>query len=186
MAIIHSNRPLLLITLLTFVSQLAVTSQADVVTRNVDVVLDGESFNLDLDLDGTPDFRFSDMSTSATVTALGYNLIFVDYYGPLVFSPGDAVGSQSALMLSTTELYGQSSGAFEEVGSTGFIGLRLSSGSSDDVFFGFAEITRGSTIIGIVGFENSPNTPALIPVPEPSTSLFIGCLALVGVVRRSR
>lgn len=108
-----------------------------------------------------------------------------------VFADGETVGPDlpSYGWGGLRELYFDDSGPFAEVGTTGFVGLRLFDNDSSEAFFGWAEITRGSVTVGSIGFQSTADTAAMInssAVPEPSSLGFLGLAAFILVRRRRR
>ena len=85
----------------------------------------------------------------------------------------------------SVHLYGAENSPFNELGSTGYIGLGVRD-DNEDVRLGWAEITRGSTIIGRVGYQTTPGRGALINVPEPSALAWLSVCVVSVVTRRRR
>ena len=183
---------------------------AGLVLRTINVELNAsaiESYDLDVDLDGTTDFTFTSAFVPDPVVAAGFNTI--DFpFGlnnavvidtrtgdgfPTVsrLAAGDIVSSantfsapaldQGNLTFFTT--FDPPSGNF--AGQSGFVGLRFD--RFGDTTFGFAQVTvnaMDATVnplgltIGTVGFNNLPGQPATVTVvPEPS-SFFLGACGL--------
>lgn len=90
---------------------------------------------------------------------------------------------------------GESFGPFAEIGSTGFIGLSLFNPDTDETNFGFLEVTRGSLLLGTLGFQTAPDQGAQIgeasgdmgavPLPAPLALLGFGLIALFSLRRRA-
>lgn len=114
-----------------------------------------------------------------------------------VFESGDTVIGAldfTGQTRSRAILYDGAIGGFGETGATGFVGLQLVD-ELERFFFGFAEITRGSITVGIVGFETEANVGALVPlgsvaVPVPPSLAFMAFgafgLAAAGWRRRKQ
>ena len=146
-------------------------ASAGLITSRIGVTADNEVFTIDLNDDGLDDFAILDQDGPASISYIGIEqgavLGSLTSEEPLLFSPGDTISPQSSV---SPRAQADLSGVFPEVGSTGFLGLSLERG--DEVTFGFLEITRGSTILGLVGYQTTPGAGATIPVPEPNSRLF--------------
>lgn len=185
------------------------TADAALITRNVNVTLDAsafQTFNLDLDLNGSTDFTFNtsfappDGSANVKVP-LGSisNGVVIDavtgdgFPSASRLAVGSAVGPASlfsdlndqANLFSS--IFGTDSGNFG--GQSGFIGLRFDAAGGP--LFGFAQVSVNGLnsadpfdlIIGAVGFNNVAGQAFAIPsavvaaVPEPGS---LSLLALAG------
>ena len=160
---------------------------------------------------GTTDFPFLDVDGPAVATVGELNPFFGgvfvagDSFFAETFLPGDIVGGPEGdfFLAPGADLFFGSSGPFAEPG-TGFIGLALLPRILEDppqnqdppqepdfdIFFGFAEITRGSITLNSIGFQNTANTGAQIPSPVPLPAT-LGLLAagyggLLALRRRKR
>ena len=142
-------------------------AQAAVVTRDVGVTLDAsdiETFDLDLNLDGTNDFTFTAAFVPDPFFNVGFDTIDVERGNSFVIDGPTFDGfptvsrleqGETVLTVSDENLFSQSndqgnlafllgsdlSGNFE--GQTGFVGLRVNLGTSQmpSFLFGFAEVT---------------------------------------------
>ena len=176
---------------------------ASFVTRNVNVTLNAgniESYELDVDNNGTPDFKFTAALALDPNLSVGFDVVDFPFGGNngVVIDGSVSNGFPTATRLaagntvSATNTFSSASfdqgnlffftsfdppsGNFE--GRTGFLGLRFDSPSG--TLFGFAQITVNSLTapvnplgltIGTVGFESAPGQPITIPVPEPGSAL---------------
>lgn len=168
-------------------------AHAALITQDINKTLDKSSFKLDLDQDGKFDFQIRDKGNSAEISKQGLGKVFQDINnGPdaHVFSAGGEVDGTVGSESSFARLYSGSSGPFGTIGATGFVGLSLEKNGS--THYGWVEITRGSTIVGQAGFQNTAGAAAPIPsaVPEPAISslalLASGAAGLVGLRRRKK
>lgn len=166
-------------------------ANAELVVRDLNTTLSGEEFAFDLDQDGVNDFLIIDSGDQSTIVGLGQDTasVFVGESNPmpLVFSAGSVVDGKIGFpSLESVGLYGPGGGAFSSIGSNGFIGLSLTSKDEPrEVNFGFVEITRGSTILGQVGYQTTPGAGASIPVPEPAAAAVL-LAGLTGLLTRRR
>ncbi len=188
-------------------------AEASLVTRNVNVTLNAanfESYNLDLDLNGTSDFTFTAAFVPDPVLSVGFDTIDVprsnSFDNAVVVEKTTGDGFPTASLLTPGATVSDSStfsfpfdqsnlyynitiepptGNFE--GRTGFVGLRFDRG--DDILYGFAQITVNplddpldplGLTIGLVGY-NDVAGQAVQVVPEPS-SLALTCLGGFGVL----
>ncbi len=210
----------LCLTLLTAVG-LSVPSQpakAALVIRNVNVTLDAaipDSFDLDVDLDGTIDFTFTAAFVPDPFLSVGFDVVdfpFASNNGVVIDAPtGDGFPTASLLGLGGTVSGSNdfSSASFDQGnlffftsfdppsgnfgGRTGFVGLRFD--GPGGILFGFAEVTVNALdapanpldlTIGRVGFNDVPGQAAQIgAVPEPATLMVFGVAAL-GLLAASR
>lgn len=158
------------------------SSDAELVVRRIDVVLDGTDYVLDLDQNGTNDFVISDSGpdSSTITTANNSARVFgrIDKSSPLLAKALSTVdGSLGDQIQGQLFLYGADGSPFDAEGTTGFIGLSLVIEETETTNFGFLEITRGSTILGAVGYQTQANVGATITIPEPATGMvFVGGL----------
>lgn len=195
------------------------TADAALITRVVNQKLtaipDGpnQQYDLDVDLDGTPDFTFTTIigipadPTFASFSVIDFpfgtqNAAVVDAGGgggfPTVsrLGGGDVVSAGSLFSgpndqgnLFFVTAFDPPSGNFE--GRSGFVGLRFESGGR--LYYGFAQVTLNrlfaptdplALTIGLVGYESVAGAPAAV-VPEPASVLLAGvALAALGVRRR--
>lgn len=205
-------RSLGVITLMASITFASTTASAGLVLRNVDVTLDAsqlQSFDLDLDLNGTVDFRFTSAFVPDPLFPVGFNVVdfpFGSNNGVVIdgvvadgfptisrLQLGDVVSGASLFStasidqgnLSFFTAFDPPSGNFEE--KTGFVGLRFD--RPNGTTFGFAEITVNSSLapinplgltIGLVGYNDVAGAGVTISaVPEPS-SLSMACIGLGG------
>ena len=146
-------------------------------------------------------FDGSNSTVSLNSNGIGANTIALSSTAPtnpaMRFEAGDTVGPAATYgangLSPTVALL-----AFEELniggwsgGNTGYLGVQFEIDGENH--FGFARViwTPGDpspssvAIIDQIGYETDPGVGALIPVPEPSTSLF-SALAVLGMLRRRR
>ncbi len=194
-------------------------AMASFVTRNVNVTLNAanfESYNLDVDNNGTTDFTFTAAFSSDPVVSVGFDVVDFQFgTNNAVVIDGVSNGFPTATLLvegntvSSANTFSRPafdqgnlfffvsgdppSGNFE--GRTGFLGLRFD--RPEGTVFGFAQITVNSRTalvnplgltIGAVGFESAPGQPVTIPVPEPGSAMamLIGLCGLVPAAWRYR
>jgi len=102
------------------------------------------------------------------------------------FEPGDIVDGMDFLTNSNFgNFYDPFGGEWASVGETGFLGWR--SGGAGAYTYGWLEATRGSLILGDLGYNSTVNAGAPIPAPAPATIALIGLgLAGIGYQRRKR
>lgn len=195
------------VTLVTALSWLNPPAQADVITRNVGVTLSAaniDSYNLDVDLNGTTDFTFTAAFVSDPFLSVGFdvvdfpfgsnNSVVIDF--PTIngfptasrLQIGDVVSAANTFALASFDQgnlffftsFDPPSGNFN--GQTGFLGLRFD--RPDGAVFGFAEITVNSLdaelnppdlTIGQVGFNDVAGEPIRISaVAEPASLMIFG------------
>lgn len=179
---------------------------AGLVLRNINVELNAsaiESYDLDVDLDGTTDFTFTSAFVPDPFVAVGFNTIdfpfglnnavVIDMQTgdgfPTVsrLAVGDIVSAANTFSTPTFDQgnltfftsFDSPSGNFE--GQSGFVGLRFDRGGGTT--FGFVQVSVNAMNaavnplglkIGTVGFDTVPGQPATVTaVPEPS-SFFLG------------
>lgn len=165
---------------------------AELILRDLDVVLEGDGLRIDLNQDGVPDFDvFDNVGEGSSITVVnGDASIFVDPNDPVasprVLGPGDRVDGESGFRTPfAVQLWSRLGGVFEQAGDTGFLALALGGPSSGESTFGFLEITRGSTIVGQIGYQTTPGVAAVIPIPEPA-GLAIASIALAAAAAGRR
>ncbi len=183
------------------------TAQATVITRNVNVSLNAtnlESYDLDVDLDGTNDFKFSATLIPDPLLPVGFDVVDFPFGGNngVVIDAAVINGFPTASFLNAGDLVSPSnifsqasfdqanlfsftamdppSGNFE--GKTGFIGLRFD--GNGGIFYGFAQVSvnaRTASInplgltIGTVGYNNVVGQSVQVPeVPEPTSLVVFG------------
>ena len=192
---------------------------AGLVLRNINVELNAsaiESYDLDVDLDGTTDFTFTSAFVPDPVVAAGFNTIdfpfglnnavVIDAQTgdgfPTVsrLAVGDLVSSASTFSTPTLDqgnltfftTFDSPSGNF--AGQSGFVGLRFD--GVGGTTFGFAQVSVNAMDaavnplglkIGTVGFNNVLGQPATVTaVPEPSSFLLGACGVGLFSLARSR
>ena len=180
-------------------------AEAGLIVKNIDqAVVIGGSLLFDLDGDMTNDFlidvflqkgsevaSFEGIQTAAVPT----NTIGGALVGgfAIKLSEGDSVNNSffdgsSGVARSFVDGYNDNTGPWGAIGAHGFLPLRIESNGAN--FFGWVELTRGSLTLGQVGFEDTPNTAALIPttptVPSPGSLALLasGAIGLLGMRRR--
>ena len=181
--------------------------QAGIVTRIVNATLNAtnlDTYDLDVDLNGTNDFKFSAAFAPDPVLPVGFDVIdfpFGGNNGVVIDSfVGDGFPTVSRLsagsVVSSANLFSSASfdqgnlfsfvalepptGNFE--GQTGFIGLRF--GRPEGIFYGFAQVSVNSRssgtnplglTIGTVGYNDVVGQSAQITaVPEPTSLMMFG------------
>ena len=186
-------------------------ASAALITRNVNVTLNAgniESFDLDVDLNGTVDFTFNAGLVLDPVVSVGFDTVdfpFGSNNGVVIDSatsdgfptasrlaPGATISSanifssasfdQGNLFFFTS--FDPPSGNFG--GQTGFLGLRFDRAGGP--VFGFAQITVNELAasvnplgltIGVVGFENVAGQAVRISVvPEPASLALLSACGL--------
>ena len=188
-------------------------SKADPITRNVNVTLNAlnvESFDLDVDLDGVIDFKFTAALVPDPVLSVGFAVVdfpFGSNNGVVIDRPtfdgfptasrlaaGDTVSSAATFSLASFDqgnlffftTLDPPSGNFG--GQHGFVGLRFD--RAGGTVFGFAEITVNDLnapvnplglTIGTVGYDDVPGRAVVIPTAVPEPcSLVVLLLGLCG------
>lgn len=178
-------------------------AMASFVTRNVNVTLNAanfDSYNLDVDNNGTTDFKFTaalaldpDLSVGFDVVDFPFgsnNGVVIDGSVSNGFPTATRLAADNRVSAANTfssasfdqgnlfffTSFDPPSGNFE--GRMGFLGLRFD--RPEGTVFGFAQITVNSRTalvnplgltIGTVGYETVPGQPVTIPVPEPGSML---------------
>ncbi|MDG3004581.1 PEP-CTERM sorting domain-containing protein [Paludisphaera mucosa] len=177
------------------------TARAELIIRDVNVTLNAaaiESYDLDVDGDGTTDFTFTAAFAPDPALTVGFDTVDVprsnSFNNAVVVDQTTGDGFPTASLLALGDVISSSSlfsfpfdqsnlfftitiepatGNFE--GRTGFIGLRFDRGN--DVLYGFAQITVKplddpvdplGLTIGFVGYNDAAGEAAQI-VPEPSS-----------------
>lgn len=178
------------------------TAQAGIVTRNLGVTLvaaNVESFDLDVDLDGTIDFTFTAAFVADPIVSAGFDVVdfpFASANGVVIDAvSGDGFPAASRLAvgdtISETSLF--SFAAFDQGnlffftsfdppsgnfgGAQGVIGLRFE--SAGGTRFGFAEVAVNALDAAVdplnltilrVGYEDAPGAAiSIADVPTPSS-----------------
>ncbi len=166
-----------------FTSQQA---EAELVLRTINQTLSGAELAIDLDQDGNNDFTIIDDGVGSSqivpINQTDFSVLLGGNGSPNKFSLGDSI-DDTAGVSGNGLIYifgGQSPSAFEEPGSTGFIGLSQIDPERGTTF-GFLEITRGSTILGTIGYQTTPGASAIVSVPEP-TSLAVLAIGMFGAL----
>jgi hypothetical protein len=192
-------------------------AQASLITRSVNVTLNAanvEMFDLDVNLDGATDFRFTAAFVPDPDFSVGFVVVdfpFASGNGVVVDSAtGNGFPTASRLQVGNTVSAAQTfsgpndqgnlffftpfdlpSGDFE--GQTGFLGLRFD--VAGGTLYGFAEVTVNSLnapdnplglTIGTVGFSDTPGQPAQIAVVSEPGSLALVGIGVLGLLVRVR
>ncbi len=193
--------------------------QAALITRNVNVTLTAanlESFNLDLDQNGSTDFTFNATLVPDPTLTVGFDV--VDF--PFASNNGLAIDSLSAdgfplasllaegTVVSPSQLYSRAS--FDQgnlfftntldpatgnfLNRTGFVGFRFD--RPDGTNYGFAQVTVNDLnaavnplglSIGVVGYNDVAGQSIQITgIPEPTSLTLIGTGILVAAFRSRR
>ena len=166
-------------------------ADAELVIQNFNQTLSGSSLLIDLDQDGNVDFSVTDDIVKSSIMGSGLNGSQVFLAGKSVFVETFAAGEQVDGTIGFADFNGQlfngALGPFSTIGASGFVGLSLCDGVSS-YNYGWLEITRGSTTVGRVGYQTTPDVGATIPVPEPSslTMLAIGVSGIAALRRRRK
>lgn len=86
-----------------------------------------------------------------------------------VFDEGAAISKASGPFNDIGFFYIADNGEFADIGDTGFIGLFVSvfDGEEQNIYYGWAEATRGSLEVSRVFFQDERNEPAAIPITDP-------------------
>ena len=162
-------------------------AEAELVLRNINQTLSNSELAIDLDQDGNNDFTIIDDGAGSSqivpINQTDFSVLLGGNGTPNKFSVGDSIDS-SAGVSGHGLIYifgGQEPSAFEEPGSTGFIGFGITDPELAEPNFGFLEISRGSTIIGTIGYQTTPGAPAIVSVPEP-TSLAVLAIGMFGAL----
>jgi hypothetical protein len=178
----------------------AVPAQAALVTRVVGATLNAaaiESYDLDVDLNGTIDFTFTAAFVPDPVLSVGFDTVdvpFASTNGVVIdaatldglptaslLAPGAVVSAASLFSFGSNDqgnlfffIEGETpTGNF--AGRTGFLGLRFE--SAGGIRFGFAEISVNALdaigdplglTIGLVGYEDVPEGAAVVPAAVPA------------------
>lgn len=213
----HSSRFILLA--IVAVCATGQYAHADLVFRNVNVTLDAsqiESYDLDVDLDGTIDFTLTSAFVPDPDLPVGFNTFDFPFAGnngvvidaqtndgfPTItrLSLGDIVSGSHLFSSASFDqgnltfftAFDPPSGNF--LGQSGFVGLRFD--RPGGTVFGFAQISVNAMdaptnplglSIGIVGYNDSFGGPAAITaVPEPSSMLMAAAFLAIASVRSRR
>ena len=193
-------------------------AQAALITRNVGVTLTAEnieSFDLDVDLNGTTDFTFTAALVLDPVLSVGFDVVVfpfgstngvvIDAFtadgfpAASILGAGDTVSDADAFAVASFDqgnLFFFVSGeppTGNFLGRTGFLGLRFDRPGGS--VFGFAQITVNDLdapinplglTIGTVGFNDVPGQPAQITaVPAPASVTFLG-VSMLGLLAARR
>ena len=184
-------------------------------TRNVNVTLNAgniDSYELDVNLDGTTDFTFTAALVLDPNLSVGFDVVdfpFGGNNGVVIDTPtingfptasrlavGDTVSAANVFSLASFDqgnlffftTFDPPSGNFE--GKTGYLGLRFD--GPGGIFYGFAQITVNALnapinplglTIGTVGFETVAGQPVQI-TPEPTSLTLVGIGGIVLLVAR--
>ena len=213
--LIRFNRATLIVPLVLI--SLTRYANCGLVTREVNVTLNAaniESYDLDVDLNGTPDFTFTAALIIDPFLSVGFDVVdfpFGGNNGVIIDTPtingfptasllmvGDTVSAGDTFSLASFDQgnlffftsFDPPSGNFED--QSGFLGLRFD--GTGGIFYGFAQITVNGLnaldnplgiTIGTVGFNDTPQGPAVATtVPEPSSILLIGMGGLLAACWR--
>ena len=194
----------------------AQTADGDLVFNNGDanfggVAVDGSSFDIDFDEDGTNDFTFFNSAASGTYAAQGGVGIEYGATGAGVWATNvDSFASAGASSQSVdATLSFQSAGYFAigtdgqfAPGDTGFVGLQFTL-ANGDVHFGFAEIlmstdvdaagdpTNAFTVLNyawndMAGVAAHFEQPSAVPEPGSLSFLALGASGLALLRRRKK
>ena len=189
-SLIHNkiiNRLFIAVVLTAICSLGTQQAEAELVLRNINQTLSGSELAIDLDQDGNNDFTIIDDGAGSSqivpINQADLGVLLTPEGTPVQFSLGDTIDSDSGIR-SHGVIYifgGQNPSAFEEPGSTGFIGLSLKDNETETPFLGWAQISRGSTIVGAVGFQTTPGASVIVSIPEP-TSLAVLAIGMFGAL----
>ncbi len=194
-----------------FFSALSFPAQSALIERNVNVTLNAqniESYNLDVDLNGTTDFTFTAALVLDPLLAVGFDVVDFPFGGnnsvviDMATSDGFPTASRLAAGNTVSEANIFSSASFDQgnlffftsfdppsgnfEGNTGFLGLRFD--GTGGPLFGFAEITVDSLnsldnplglTIGRVGYNDVPGQSVQIAAVVPEPGSLP--VALVGL-----
>jgi hypothetical protein len=177
-------------------------ANAALVVTDINVTLpqDGNFNFLDINLNGdaTIDFRLQTSSSDLiqiqdrTTTKNPFISVvdFTDLY-PSMLGAGDTV---DANWFNGTNGFGNSfgnlvdssgNGPWSAIGAHGFIGLKLDLG--EGIHYGWLEVTRGSAIVGQMGYQTTANAGAsIVPLPASLPLLASGFAGLMALRHRRR
>ena len=203
---------------MAFLSALSLPAKSALIERNVNVTLNArniESYNLDVDLNGTTDFTFTAALVLDPVVSVGFDVVDFPFGGnngvviDMATSDGFPTVSRLAVgnLISAANIF--SNGSFEQgnlffftsfdppsgnfEGNTGFLGLRFD--GTGGPLFGFAEITVDSlnTVnnplglsIGRVGYNNVPGQSVQIAAAVPEPGTLPAVLGGLGLLAAFR
>ena len=185
---------------------------AALITRNVNVTLNAaniESYDLDVDLNGTTDFTFTAALVLDPALSVGFDVVdfpFSSNNGVVIDSPtingfptasrlqaGATISAANAFALASFDqgnlffftTFDPPSGNFG--GQTGYLGLRFD--RLNETVFGFAEVTVNALeaplnplglTIGTVGFNDIPGQPVQISLVSEPTSMALFGISMLG------
>ena len=166
---------------------------------NVTVPQDGSALDIDLNGDSINDFRlqtglFDPNTIQLQVTFKSDSVSVIDFADDYtsMLDGGDTVDASwfngtngFASNFGGDLVDSAGNGPWSAIGAHGFLGLALN--LEDGAHYGWLEVTRGSVIVGQMGYQTTANAGAsIVPLPASLPLLASGFAGLMALRRRTR